>query len=110
MAKRLLDYDPLSGVTTWHDYDPVTDITTIATEQDCEPFIEIAKTLQNDDDYRKNGIKQSWSHVAIYPVGVQYKWLKDYGVNVYDKTHWPRVRRLLNDPDWRYLRTTTGKV
>jgi hypothetical protein len=37
-------------------------------------------------------------------------WLQRYGVDVYRREHWPAVRRLLNDPDWRYLRTSTRRL
>jgi len=30
--------------------------------------------------------------------------LQRYGVRVWDKNHWPAVRRLLNDSEWRHLR------
>jgi hypothetical protein len=44
--------------------------------------------------------------VACIPLVIAEKWLNDHGVDVFQREHWPRVRQLLNDPDWRYLRTT----
>jgi hypothetical protein len=110
MSRRLLDYDAESGVQTWHSYDQATEVTTIETVQDVEPWIEAAKELQKDDDYKRRGMKNEWLHVACIPIGVQYKWLKEHGVDVYKREHLPKVKRLLNDPDWRYLRTTTGRL
>jgi hypothetical protein len=43
--------------------------------------------------------------VASIPIGVQYKWLIHHGVDVMNRDHWPKVKRLLNDPEWRYLKT-----
>jgi hypothetical protein len=46
------------------------------------------------------------ARAASIPVVVQYEWLKRYGINVFDSDHEEGVRRLLNDPEWRYLRTS----
>lgn len=110
MNRRLLDHDPESRISTWHSYDEHTDTTYIETVQDVEPWLEANKQLQNDEEYKRRGIKNEWYHVASIPIGVQYKWLKEKGVDIYNKDHWPAVRRLLNDPEYRYLRTSTGKV
>ena len=108
--RRLLDYDPLSGVHVYHDYDPVTDETRIEEWQDVAPFLETNTELRNDEDYKKRGIKNEWWHVARIPVGVQNKWLHEHGVDIFNKDHMPAVKRLLNSPEWRYLRTATGKI
>ncbi len=44
--------------------------------------------------------------VASIPLVIVEKWANELGVNVFDRSHWPKVKQLLNDPDWRYLRTT----
>jgi len=110
MAKRLLDYDPISGIYTYHDYDDAAKQTVIEEVQDVGPWLENAKSLAKDEDRKKKGIKDSWWHVARIPVGIQYKWLRDYGVDIYNKDHWPGVRRLLNDRDWGYIRTSRGRI
>lgn len=117
MNKRLLDYDPFTGVATYHAYDDATRTTYIEEVQDVEPFLEANKATQNSDPGGAMGlswrsrkqIKAGWWHVASIPVGVQMQWMKK-GVNLLRKEDWPKVRRLLNDPDWRYLRTGLGKV
>ena len=109
MSRRLLDYDPWTGIYTYHHYDDETKMTYIEETQDAEPWLELNKRRQNDKDYSKKGIKESWWHVATIPTGVQYQWLRE-GINIYDKDHWPAVRRKLNDINWRHLRTTSGKI
>ena len=109
MDKRLLSIDPLTGVQTWHYYDPVTDVTTFESCQDIEPIINMNKSLHNTD-YQKKGIKEDWMHAAQIPVIVQERWLRKFGVNIYEKEHWPWVKRLLNDPEFKYLKTGSCKL
>jgi len=108
--KRLFDYDPLTGVTQYFHYDELTGNWGIESVQDVEPFLELNKALQNDPEYSRQGIKQSWWHVARIPILVQEKWLREEGIDIYNKDHWPKVKQKLNDPEWRYLRTATGKI
>lgn len=106
MAKRIIDFDPFTGMTTTFDYIPETDTTVVGREQDVEPILEMNKRLANDDDLTREGIKNGWWKYATIPNIVIEKWLNDYGVNVYDKNHQKRVFQLLNQPEYRYLKTT----
>lgn len=110
MTKRIVDYDPYTRMTTTFDYDHVSDTTIIGREQNVEGIIEVNKALANNEDYTKGGIKESWFHCATIPNVVAEIWLNRYGVNVFDKNHTKAVKRLLNDPEWRYLKTTTKTV
>jgi hypothetical protein len=110
MITRLLDYDPLTGITQYHHFDPVTEVTTIETIQDVEPILNANKAMQNDTAYSKRGIKNEMWHAACVPNIIQEKWLREKGVDVWNNDHWPKVKRLLNDPDWKWLKTTTGTI
>lgn len=118
MSKRLLDYDPNSRTATWHDYDEVNKVTTIAEIQDVEPALDTAKALRHADvggakglnEYSKQGIKNNWWHVASIPNSVIIKWKKEKGVDVFNKHQWKEVQKLLNDSEYAYLRTGTGRV
>jgi len=37
-------------------------------------------------------------------------WKRDLGVDVFNKDHMPKVKKLLNDPDWAWLRTHESKL
>jgi hypothetical protein len=109
MSKRVLDYDPFTGITTYFDYIPKEDRTIIFREQDVQPILEANKVLQNDTDITKQGIKDSWWRYAQIPNVIAEKWINEHGVNIFDKNTWGRngaVWRLLNDPQYRYLKTT----
>lgn len=105
--KRVVDYDPWSGITTSFDYDWTTDTTVIHREQDVSAILELNKSYANNEDYTKHGFKNEWWHYASIPNIVQEKWLREYGVNLYDKNHEKKVFKLLNQPEYRYLKTTT---
>ena len=110
MSKRLLDYDPLTRTSTYHWYDSVTDETTISYEQDVEPVLELNKAVQGIDDFSKWGIQNNWWHVASVPLILVTKWMREDGINVFQKDHWPKVKRKLMDPEYRYLRRGTGNL
>ena len=81
----------------------------IETTQDVAPILDKNKALQNMDGYTEHGIKNEMWHFASIPIVVQLQWLKKYGPE-----HDPMKRgnekllfSLLNDPEWRYLKTTT---
>ena len=106
MDKRLLSVDPLTGLMTWHSYDPLTDETIISYTADSSPILEGNKMMANDADYTKQGIKQEFWHYATIPVEVQMDWLINKGVDIYNPDHSKKISELLNDPDYRYLKTT----
>ena len=125
MSKKLIDYNAQTATQTWHDYDEVNDVTTIAEIQDVEPSLELSKSFRNADisggagstsdglrlnQYSKEGIKNDMWHVADIPNSVIMKGKREKGVVIFNKHQWNEVKKLLNDPEWAYLRTGTGRV
>lgn len=108
MAKRLLSTDPVTGLMTWHEYDHLTDETTISYSADSTPILEQNKAMQKDGDFSRKGIKQEFWLYASIPVAVQLEWLIHKGVDVTNKDHAKKVFELVNDPEYKYLKTTTG--
>ena len=107
MAKRFVDYDPLSGNTTYVDYNAVTDTTTVITEfADLEPLLDRNKALANEDEYTKRGIKEDFWHYSTIPASIEMKWLVELGVNIHNRNHNKKVWQLINSPEYRYLKTT----
>lgn len=115
--RRLIEYDPLARVATWFHKDAATGECAVEDVQDVAPYIEWNKRLQASQnsgrglsDYSRAGIREDMWHVARIPVGVQYRWLREKGINIFKKDHQKAVLKLLNDPEWRYLRTGLGRV
>lgn len=88
--------------------DNVDGVAVLAT-QDVEGILDWNKKSQNAGH---NGYTPSrdMKHIAEIPLIVAELWLNTLGVDVFNKDHAPAVKRLLNDPDWRYLRTSGGRV
>lgn len=102
MSKRFFDHCPMTGVTEW--FEDTDDGFRIHYEQDAEPTIELNKVKQSMGRAYYAKDPDMWK-VASIPIGVQYKWMIEHGVDVMQREHWPAVKRLLNDPEWRYLKT-----
>lgn len=109
MDKRLLSFDPITGLSEYHSYDDQTDTTIIETVGDCQPYIEMNKLRQNDPDVWKAGVKQEFVLYASIPPAFQVKLLIEKGIDVYNKDHGPRLTRVLEDPEYRFLKCTTKK-
>lgn len=98
----------MTGMSIYFDYNELTDQTTLEYVQDVEPLLELNKKLQNETEYSKSGIKQEMWHYASIPNGLVMKWLIEEGLDVYDDNAWPQIMRKLNDPQYAYLKATTG--
>lgn len=76
-----------------------------------EGHLDHSRELAQDDQYTRDGIKRGMWHYAHVPIVVQMRWLSEYGMK-----DWPMrpgneklLFRLLNSPEWSYLKTT-GKI
>jgi len=68
---------------------------------DALPIVGANKSAQNEDFDRRS---EFW-HAAKIPVSVMYEWLTKYGVNAWNPAHADGVKKLLNDGEYRYLKT-----
>lgn len=110
MISRSLGKDSLTGLETIHHYDEATGETHIEHRQDVEALINLNKAWHNTD-HQKKGVKESWMHAAVIPEIVQIQWAKEHGItDITSEEHWPKVRRLLNSPEYKYLKTGTMKL
>lgn len=97
-----------NGVKTWHSYDEAEKKTRIRYSQDVEPIIDGNIAFQNSHDgYSKS---RDLQYVANIPLVVVNKWLVEEGIDIFNKNHAEAVRRKLNDPEYRHLRTGMGRL
>lgn len=107
MAKRIVDYDPFSGITTTMDYNAETDTTIVGREHpDVEPVLERNKILANDTESTRKGIKNDWWFYGHIPDILIEKWRTEEGIDVFNRNHEKRVWQKINSPEYRFLKTT----
>lgn len=76
--------------------------------EDVEPILDENKRAQNSGDGWSKS--REWRHVARIPMTVYLQWMQEYGVDPFGKGNEPLLNRLLNDPQYRHLRISTGGV
>lgn len=109
LTKRVIDYDPFTGITTHGTYHASEDMMVVERSQDVSYLLDMNKALANETDATKEGIKNGWWHYAQIPNIIAEKWLLEHGVDVFKSENWEkngRIWKLLNDPQYRYLKTT----
>ena len=106
--KRILSSDKASGITEIFHYDHMTGDVHIETRQDVTKILETNKALQNDESYWKHGVKNDMAHFAHIPDIVQLQWINKYGLenDPMRKGNEKLLFKLLNSPEYRYLKTT----
>jgi|TARA_R110001606_G_C15307973_1_gene643325 hypothetical protein len=107
---RLLDDDGL--IKTEMLYDEIDARMFIKRTQDVQPILDRNKELANDNT---KGFSESGDlrYVASIPFVVIEQWIKTDGVNFLNLRGPERtayLRRKLNDPDNRFLRTSAGQM
>lgn len=105
---ELIDYDPTTGLRKYVGDNPDD------TEGVCVRYEQDAASLNQVIDRNKAVQTDSWDkrddmwHAAHIPIGVMYDWKVNHGVDAWKYTTCEetrrKVNRLLNDPEWRYLR------
>ena len=107
MNNVLLDAD--GGIVKRFSYDDLTDRTTISATQDVNAILERNKARQNDGPNMTRD--KSLKHIASIPNIFVMKWIQEDGINFLRlPKHEARkyLKRKLNDPDYRHLRTGLG--
>lgn len=109
--RRLVDHDPITGITTWHEYDSATKKTHIHTT-----FADAQIDAVLDDNHRMYNHNDGWSaskewrRVGSIPMALIHHWLVKDGIDVFNKDHWPAVRKRLNSSDYLKLRSAHWQI
>lgn len=93
----------MSGVATRVHLDRSEGVAHVERIQDVEPILERNKALQSIPQRSDFG-----RHIASIPNVILERWIHEEGVNylALPGEEFARlIRRKLNDPDWRHLRT-----
>jgi len=109
MQKQLIAFDPLNGISQYHHYDADTDTSYFESVGDPTDALDFNKKLANNQDLTKHGFKEGWWWYASIPVIIQLKLLTEHGIDCNKKEHLPRLSKILEHPDYRYLKVTDKK-
>ena len=92
-------------------YDHTEDKAVIHSVQDVEPLLDLNKREQTGDSmYGVGGGELGMRKVASIPLIIIEKWKAELGVDVMNKDHMPKVKQLLNDPEYAFLRTHNSRI
>lgn len=105
--RRLFKSDPDRKLKIW--WEDTDDGFLLRYEQDVEDILELNKAKQSAgrDYYAQD--PELW-RVASIPVVVQMDWMTKYGIDILNEDHWPRVKKLLNSNEYRYLKTAEIQI
>lgn len=53
--------------------------------------------------------KNVWRAASIPNIIIE-KWKKEEGLDIFNDDHWPRIRAKLNSEEFKFLRTSPGKI
>lgn len=98
----------MSDVQTKFHYRASDDTTIIERVQDVQPYLDRNKA---DQAANVQGARRSKElrRVASIPLVVVEQWLKE-GIDVFNPAHAVKVKRRLQDPEYRYLRTDASRL
>ena len=102
---RFLDRN--GGVVSTFHYEEMEDRAIVKVSQDCEAIVEHNKAMQTEDPRLGDWGKR----IALIPNVVVQKWMQEDGINFLTlpkKEKGVYLRRKLNSPEYRYLRTSGG--
>ena len=107
MSERLLGWDPDSGLAQWWLEDGEGNWA----KQSFQPtarLLDLNKEAQNHCD--PYNARRDVRMVARIPLIIVAKWRNELGVDYWNPDHQARVDALLNDAEWRWLRTDGGTI
>lgn len=106
-----IDYNTFTGVAQkyvrseqkgkWH---------LLSRSADLQANVDANRRAQNDGRHRFKVDGMTFERVASVPVFVVELWKKQYGIDIFNKDHAKAVERLLNNPDLKYLKTTSKTI
>jgi len=104
------EVSPFTGIETRYLWDDADKKLVVQRIQDIEPQLDVNRDEYNSyGDHKASRYKDTPLHkVATIPPGLVEQWMKE-GFNVYTATD-QELRRRLNDPQYRKLRTMPGRL
>ena len=105
MTHRLLDFDPASGLAQWWLEDGEGNWAQKSCQR-VDALLDLNRDAANNCD--PYNAARDVRMVARIPLIVIAKWRNELGIDYWNPDHQDKVDALLNDADWRWLRTDGG--
>ena len=103
--KRLLDTDPLTGITTYFEYDHSTGKNIIETVQDVSSHVERSKMLAG-----KLNKKEDWWAIGHIPDSIILKWAQECGAKPHTREWQDYAIKQLNSAEYRKFNQNKVKL
>jgi len=109
---RLIDIDPSGRKVYAEDKGNELVITKTIDKAALRGHLEANKASVNavpQKSYKSALRKKNMWKVASVPNWVVEQWMRE-GINIFKDEDWPKIKAKLNDPDYKFLRTSPGRV
>lgn len=105
------EVNPISGASEAWYWDPDNERFHIKSTHDVTDILAANKRQANASLDTRYG-KEALHHVAEIPNAVIVKLKREFGIDIFDMNPdmQRKFKRLLDDPEWRYLKTTVKKL
>ena len=97
-----------SGIFDVSRWDPVDEVLVTHRVQDVEPVLEANKASMRQAEERP--LRGDFRRVARIPTVLLEKWLREDGIDFSTKQGWKRVLAKLEEPEYKFLRTSPGRI
>jgi hypothetical protein len=106
--KRLLEIQP-DGIAEYFHCDDLTGRIVLERVQDAGPIFEQNRRLANEPG---NGFSPSRELrlVAEVPENLMLLWESLFGISRHNRDHWPKIRQLCRDRDYRHVKACSGRI
>lgn len=105
--KRLLDYDPETGMREIFYGSADGESFHIETVQDPDPIRRMLTKIKSENELNRKG--EMW-HAGILPMATILKWKVEEGIDVFNPNHKDAVAKKLNSNEYRLLNPHEIKI
>jgi hypothetical protein len=107
-------YDPLSGRTIeMIEQDGLLIVKESIPKDTLHKMLDRNKAEYNAIPHKqyKSALREKtmWRAASIPNIIVE-KWKKEEGLDIFNDNHWPKIREKLNSEEYKFLRTSPGKI
>ena len=113
-GKQLLSYDPVTQRKVEVEAkDGLLIIHEQVNPQLVKDHLEMNKAEYNaisHKGYKGELAKKNMWRAASIPNIIVEKWKKEEGLDIFNDDHWPKIKAKLNSEEFKFLRTSPGKI